>query len=100
LTAAMTHYWINCTLGEQDYWVQRQIDHPVSKHAFRQEAAFFDETSACQVMMWLRTQGATDVHRWPADWEHTPLVEGEHWMMESVTGVGSVIMVAVVHQER
>lgn len=93
----MIFYWISATFKGQDYWVQRQIDpaRPVSKHAFAQTAMFFTEGEAKVAMAWLRTMGATDVHSWPADHPQPNLVEGEHWFTEYVSGLGTVLAVAV-----
>jgi len=77
--------------------VQRQIDpaRPISKHAFGQAEMFFNESEAKAAMNWLRTMGATDVYCWPADQPQPNLEEGEHWFTEYVSGLGTVIAVAV-----
>ncbi|WP_218082887.1 hypothetical protein [Anthocerotibacter panamensis] len=94
-------YWISATFKGQDYWVQRQIDpgQPVSKHAFGPEAVLFDAQSAHKVIDWFRSMGATDVHRWPVDLPHGPMVEEAHWFEQNVAGVGLVLAVAVRLEE-
>ncbi len=93
----MTAYWISATWNQQDYWVQRQITQPVSKHDFGPGNGLFDEQTAPLVLDWLRERGATDVHCWPADVPHgTHLEEGEHWFIEEVIGVGAIIVVEAI----